>query len=81
MNIDMLLGVLSKIECPEKVTVDVEFNLENKVGLAHFIEIKCTICDWKETFCTSRKIKSSKGQSSYEINRTSIIAFRESGIG
>ena len=52
---------------------------DNLVGLAHFFLLGCLSCHWTKTYCTSRVIRGKTGHPTYEINITSIIAFRECG--
>ena len=67
----MMLETARCPECLEKVEVD--YQLDSKVGLAHFFSLDCPSCYWTKTYCT--------GHPTYEINITSIIAFRECGVG
>ena len=61
INIGLLLNMLKKTsccpECQQKVFVDVGYNLDKKAGLAHFFEMTCPVCEWRESFCTSHKIQ------------------------
>lgn len=83
-NTDLLLTMLRETSCcPDCYeNIDIEFMEEKKVGLAQFIKMKCNSCNWEREYCSSKKInKQRKGQSPYEINLTSMIAFREIGVG
>ena len=75
--------------CSEKICVF--HNIEGKRGLAHFLELTCTKCDWCTTFSTSKKVKrsnnedttksSGSGRHAFDINIRSVIAMREIGRG
>jgi hypothetical protein len=83
-NSELLVNMLKDTSCcPDCFSdVAVEFLVNNKVGLAHFIEMKCKYCVWQKTYCSSKKVKNcKKGQSPYEVNLVSIVAFREIGVG
>ena len=56
-----------------------------KMGLAHMPNTKCTLCEWKDVFCTSKKINvQPKGEDHMKLTnvpRTACLAFREIGKG
>lgn len=83
VNMDIILSTFKKVAvCPECLSyLQVSHNLEKKAGLAHFIDFCCPECHWEEEMCTSYKIKSKVGKSSYEINRNAVVTFRELGLG
>ena len=83
ISTDILIGMmLETARCPECLQkVEVDYQLDSKVGLAHFFLLECPSCHWTKTYCTSRVIKDKTGHPTYEINLTSIIAFRECGVG
>ena len=46
------------------------------------LEFKCTKCEWRKCFYTSKEVKNdNRGAPSYEVNYLSIIAMREIGSG
>ena len=46
------------------------------------LEFKCTRCEWRKCFYTSKEIKNdNRGAPPYEVNYLSIIAMREIGRG
>ena len=54
------------------------------MGLAQFFAISCTECDWRINFCSSievTKSNNSQGRKSYEVNRRTVVAFRENSLG
>ena len=64
-------------------------NIDVKEGLAHFIELSCTKCDWCTSFATSKEVEKNKGETkspesgrnAYDVNIRSGIATREIGRG
>ena len=60
-----------------------------KKGLAHFIELSCTKCDWCTSFATSKEVEKNKGETkspgsgrnAYDVNIRSVITTREIGRG
>ena len=77
--------ILNKIVCFR--------NIEGKRGLAHFIELPCTKCNWCTIFSTSEEAKTcntnnedttkspGSGRHAFDINIRSVIARREIGRG
>ena len=77
--------------CSEKICVF--HNIEGKRGLAHFLELSCTKCDWCTTFSASEEVKTSKannedttkspgsGRPAFNINIRPVIVMREIGRG
>ncbi|XP_066929989.1 uncharacterized protein [Clytia hemisphaerica] len=64
--------------------VSVEHLMAEKMGLAHFFKISCTVCPWHIKFSSSKqcdRIEGTTGRTGYEINRRTIVAFRENGLG
>ena len=61
----MMLDTARCPECLQKVEVD--YQLDSKVGLAHFILLDCPSCHWTKIYCTSRVIKGKTGHPTYEI--------------
>ena len=61
----MMLEAARCPECLQKVEVD--YQLDSKVGLAHFILLDCPSCHWTKTYCTSRVIKGKTEHPIYEI--------------
>ena len=57
----MMLETVRCPECLEKVEVD--YQLDSKVGLAHFFSLDCPSCHWTNTYCTSRVLKGKTGPS------------------
>ena len=52
--------------------------------LAQFFAISCTGYDWRINFCSSKEVtksNNSQGRKSYEVNRRTLVAFRENGLG
>ena len=78
----ILMGmILETARCPECLEkVEVDYQLDSKIRLALFL-LACPACHWTKFFCTSRVIKGKQRLPNYEINLTSIIAFREYGVG
>ena len=59
-------------------------NKDAKKGLAHFINISCTECDWDSTYSSSKEVQneiSKQGNNAFDINTRSVIAMREVGKG
>ena len=77
--------------CSQKISVF--HNIERKRGLAHFLVLSCTKCDWCKTFSTSEEVKKTNtnnedttkspgsGRHAFDINIRSVIAMREIGRG
>ena len=66
------------------VAVNIQHMIGQKMGLAQFFAISCTECDWRINFCSSTDItksNNSQGRKSYEVNRRTLVAFRENGLG
>ena len=56
----------------------------HKMGLARFFAISCFECDWRINFYSSKEVtmsSNSQGRKSYEVNRRTLVAFRENGLG
>ena len=53
------------------------------VELVYSFEISCELkCGWKKTMLTSSEIKKeSRGRKTFDINTTTVVAFREIGRG
>ena len=85
MNSDLFLSLTLVIaRCPACVAAVNIIHLPLRMGLAHFFELSCTECEWKMKFCSSKecgRISDSSGRNCYEVNKRSIIAFRENGLG
>ena len=71
--------------CPKCVaTVNIQHIIAQKMGLAQFFAISCTECDWHINFCLLKEVtksNNSQGRKSYEVNRRTLVAFRENGLG
>ena len=83
---DLFMSLILMIgKCPDCVgSVNIEHKLNDKMGLAQFFDISCSDCPWKLRFCSSKQCKKATpthGRSGYDINRRTIVAFRENGIG
>ena len=73
--------------CSEKIHFF--HNIDVKKGLAHFIELSCTKCDWCTYFVTSKVVEENKGETKssgsgrngYDVDIRSVIATREIGRG
>ena len=88
--IDIVDTIGSCPSCSEKINF--YHNINIKKGLAHFIELYCTKCDWNTSFATSKEVEKSmggeikspgpgSGRNPYDINIRSVIAMREVGRG
>ena len=70
--------------CPECVAaVNIQHMIAQKMGLAQFFAISCTECGWRINFCSSNEVtksNNSQGRKSYEVNRRTLVAFRENGL-
>ena len=83
---DLFMSLISLIgRCPDCVgSINVEHLLNAKMGFAQFFDLSCSECPWKLRFCSSKqceKLSPTHGRKGYDINRRTIIAFRENGIG
>ena len=71
--------------CPECVAaVNIQHMIAQKMRLAQFFAISCTKCDWHINFCSSKEVtksNNSQGRKSHEVNRRTLVAFRENGLG
>ena len=69
--------------CPEcNGSVNITYEPSKKRGFALFLCIRCSVCSWENTFCSSHERDSGKtGRKSYDFNMRSIIAFQEMGLG
>ena len=63
--------------------VNIIHEVDKKQGFANYITVKCLsdTCDWSNTLCTSKTVKTPKGRPPFDINLRSVIAFREIGKG
>ena len=70
--------------CPECVAaVNIQHMIAEKMGLAQFFAIACTEFDWRINFFSSEEVtksNNSQGRKSYEVNRRTLVAFRENGL-
>ena len=70
--------------CPECVAaVTIQDMIAQKMGLAQFFAISCTECGWRINFCSSNEVtksNNSQGRKSYEVNRRTLVAFRENDL-
>ena len=41
------------------------------------VKLSSDTCDWQGSFCTSKKLKSTKGRPPFEVNVRTVVAFRE----
>ena len=71
------------VACPEcKNQLETKTDMSQKKRLSLCLEFKCTKCEWRKCFYTSKEIKNdNRGAPSYEVNYLSIIAMREIGRG
>ena len=71
--------------CPECVAaVNIQHMIAQKMGLAQFFAISCTERDWCINFCSSKEVtksNNSQGRKLYEVNRITLVAFRENSLG
>ena len=71
--------------CPDcAASVNIEHLIDNKMGFVQFFKLSCVDCSWTIKFCSSKecgKIEQVSGRKGYDINRRTIIAFRENGLG
>ena len=67
--------------CPEyKNQLKIKTDMSQKKGLSLCLEFKCTKCEWRKCFYTSKEIKNDYlGAPYYEVNYLSVIAMREIG--
>ena len=57
--------------------------MDKKQGFANYITVKCLsdTCEWSNTLCTSKIVKTPKGRPPFDVNLRSVIPFREIGKG
>ena len=71
--------------CTEKIKFI--HDVDAKKGLAHFLNLSCTKCDWSATFPSSKQVEKkkeeskSKGRPAFDVNTRSVIDMREVGRG
>lgn len=83
MNFSTLKDIIDTLVCCRSCSKPVGLYRKNKLGLKYLLEIRCTSCDWKETFSNSKNV-SNKNKSGFNIaaiNLQSVMAFREIGCG
>ena len=83
---DLCIPLVTMVgKCPECVAaVNIQHMIAQKMGLAQFFAISCTECGWRINFCSSNEVtksNNSQGRKSYEVNRRTLVAFRENGLG
>ncbi|XP_057290075.1 uncharacterized protein LOC130612741 [Hydractinia symbiolongicarpus] len=83
---DLLMSLIFMIgRCPDcAASVSVEHLLQAKMGMAHFLLISCAECPWNLQFCSSKECDKPdpvNGRKGYDINRRTVVAFRENCIG
>ena len=83
---DLFIPLVTMIgRCPEcAAAVNILYMITQKIGLAQFFAISCTERDWRINFCTPKEVtksSNSQGRKSYEVNRRTLVAFRENVLG
>ena len=73
--------LLQTARCPEYLQkVEVDYQLDSKVGLAHFFLFDCPSVIGLKPTVPQRVIKGKTRHPTYETNVKGIIAFRECGV-
>ena len=79
----MLQNIADKLlKCPESTdSVHLKLDIKNKRGLSVPLNFSCEICEWSETFHSSKQIITDRkrGAIAYEFNKRAIVAFQEIG--
>eukprot|EP00112_Aurelia_sp_Birch-Aquarium-sp1_P002653 Seg1297.4 transcript_id=Seg1297.4/GoldUCD/mRNA.D3Y31 product="hypothetical protein" protein_id=Seg1297.4/GoldUCD/D3Y31 len=78
---EMISTVGKCLDCGSQMEIDDV--LENRMGLAHKLTLKCTCCNWEMSQYSSSKTKpkATGGRSFFESNVRLVTAFREIGKG
>ena len=84
INSDLFMSLmLIIVQCPNcAATINIEHLIHKKMDLAQFFRLSCVGCKWYIKFCTSKeccKTEPTSGRKEYEINRRTIVTFRENG--
>ena len=80
MSLILMIGQCS--DCA--ASINTEQLIQEKMGLAQFFRLSCVECKWYIKFFTSKeccRAEPTSGRKGYEINRRTIVAFRENGQG
>lgn len=86
MNSDLFISLLLMVgRCPDCVgPIDITHLISEKMGFAQFFRISCTVCTWCIKLSSSKecsKPQPTSGRKGYEINKRTVLAFRENGQG
>ena len=84
INSDILMSLIVMFcHCPEcDGCVNSTYEPSKKRGFTLFFCIECSVCSWKNVFCSSHERDCDKaGRKSYYFNMRSLISFREMGLG
>ena len=86
IDTDLFIPLVTMIgRCPECVAaVNIQHMIAEKMGRAQFFAIACTECDWRINFFSSKEVtksNNSQGRKLYEVNRKTLVAFKENGLG
>ena len=86
INSTLFMSLFSMLgQCPVcAALVNIEHLNGEKMGLAQFFLVSCVECRWKKKVCSSqecKKVEMTSGRKGYDINKRTVIAFRENGQG
>ena len=86
MQSELFMSLIYMVaRCPDCVAnVNIEHLVNNKMGFAQYFLISCVACPWEIKFCSDKeceKVEEGSGRKGFEVNRRSIVAFRENGLG
>ena len=72
-------------QCPDCAeSINNQHLIREKMGLAQFFRLSRVECKWYIKFCSSKeccRAELTSGRKGYEINRRTIVAFRENSQG
>lgn len=84
IDVSILKSIFELMRCPECTAsyLTLQEIFEKKKGLASFLVVKCTACDYAIDFYTSQTLKDGvKGQNSFDVNTRITYTMRACGQG